>query len=187
MRNYITIDHRRICNSFSHLMLFASAACNFSRPSSKRVSGHTSIICLMVCTLPHSQFCVSVRRHLRGRYWHLPFSVLIRFNVVHEDLGRLKPDTLQCVTFTNSAFFTPEVLQLFFQISSSEHSQAVFSQTGCLDFNLSIGTFIISLYTGGRGLFFTLSIALVTVSESRKVRSGNPRSPGHVRSGLGTG
>jgi len=91
----------------------------------------------------------------------LSLSVLIRFKMVHNDLGRLKPGTLQCgSSFTNSAFFTPEVLQLFLQISSSELSRVVFSQTGCLDLpNLLIGTLII--YVSRWGLFFTLSIVLL--------------------------
>jgi len=86
MRNCITIDHRRIGDSFNLSILLASAAYNLSRLFSKRVLGHTSIIRLMVCSLEHSQFCVSVMlhscsRHWHSRYWHLPSAVLIQFEV----------------------------------------------------------------------------------------------------------
>jgi len=67
---------------------------------------------------------------------------------------------------------------LFLQISSGELSRAVFSQTGCLDFNLLTETFVIRLYIhiyvcrwmdGGR---FSLFLLFCYVCVPRRISGG---------------
>lgn len=70
--------HRHIFKSLSNSTLLASIVCNFSRLYSKLVLGQTSIMYLIVCTLPHSQFGDSLKPYSLKRYWHLHFFVLIQ-------------------------------------------------------------------------------------------------------------